>query len=106
MKKQKIFCEKCSDQIKNRHELVTTTIIFSVTAYHEHCYAKDLKGPKSFVLDNYPLNGFSGNFMFVLSIIIAILFLLFTDNLWLALLTTIPIGYRLFSYFVYEIHTT
>jgi hypothetical protein len=105
MSEQMVICEKCAGAIKNRDDLVTAVLIYAIVPYHEKCYANDLKGAKSFFLDNQPLNGFSGNFIFILSIIIAFLWLLFGDSKWYALIALLPIGYRLYSYFVYEIHT-
>src|SRR5690554_2840888 len=105
MSKQMVYCEKCSGVIEDRDELVTAILIYAVVPYHESCFASDLKGAKSFFLDNQPLNGFSGNLIFALSIIISFLWLLFGDVKWYSLLALLPIGYRLYSYFIYEIHT-
>lgn len=105
MAKSLVICEKCSDVIESKDELITTTLIFAVVPYHERCFANDLKGAKLFFLDNYPLNGFSGNFFFILSIIIGLLLLIFTENKWFSALALIPIAYRMYSYFFYERHT-
>ncbi|CEG27173.1 hypothetical protein [Bacillus sp. B-jedd] len=105
MSAQMVVCEKCAGVIKNRDDLVTAVLIYAVVPYHESCYAKDLKGAKTFFLDNQPLNGFSGNLIFILSIIIAFLWLLFADSKWYSIIALLPIGYRIYSYFIYEIHT-
>ena len=101
-----IYCDKCVKEIKVRDDLVTSTLLFEVIPYHEDCYAKDLKGAKTIFLDNQPLNGFSGNFLFFLSIILAFVWLLIADPplKWLSLVAIIPIGYRLYSYLTYERH--
>lgn len=99
-----IYCDMCTKEIKVRDDLVTATLLFEVVPYHEECYAKDLKGAKTIFLDNQPLNGFSGNLFFFLSIILAIVWSLIAENelKWLSLLALIPVGYRLYSYFIYE----
>jgi hypothetical protein len=65
------------------------------------------RSPRTLFLDNQPLNGFSGNFGFVLITIMAIGWLFFAENSskWLSLLAIIPIGYRLYSYLIYERYT-
>ncbi|MRH41257.1 hypothetical protein GH741_01050 [Aquibacillus halophilus] len=76
----KVYCDKCLQEIKIRDDLVTSTLAFEVVPYHEDCYDKDLKGAKTFFLSNKPLNGFSGNFSFILAIILAIGWLLFASD--------------------------
>ncbi|MCT8136732.1 hypothetical protein H1D32_02570 [Anaerobacillus sp. CMMVII] len=105
MSKQIVYCDKCSREITDREDLVTAVFLFSVVPYHDNCYSKDLKGAKTLFLDNQPLNGFSGNFIFIISIIMAILWFLFADAKIYSFLAILPIGYRLYSYFMYERHT-
>lgn len=105
MAKQMVICEKCSGEIENRDDLVTAILLYFVVPYHEECYASDLKGAKTFFLDNQPLNGFSGNFIFILSIIIAFLWIFIADSKWYSIIALLPIGYRIYSYLIYEIHT-
>ena len=105
MKQKLVLCEKCTGVIEYRYDLVTAILMFAVVPYHEACFASDLKGGKSFFLDHQPLNGFSGNVIFILSIMIALILLLFTDIKWYAIIFLIPICYRIYSYFIYEIHT-
>ncbi|CQR45818.1 hypothetical protein BN1058_00056 [Paraliobacillus sp. PM-2] len=101
-----IYCDKCINEIKVRDDLVTATYVFVVVPYHEECYAKDLKGAKTFFLDNQPLNGFSGNLFFLFSIILAIIWCFIAEPSlkWLSLFAITPIGYRLYSYLIYERH--
>ena len=101
-----ILCDKCEKEIKVRDDLVTSTLLFEVVPYHENCFAKDLKGAKTLFLDNQPLNGFSGNLVFFLSIILAVVWSLIAESplKWLSLFAIIPIGYRLYSYLFYERH--
>lgn len=100
-----IYCAKCEGEIKRRDDLVTSTLVFEVIPYHEDCYARDLKGATTFYLANQPLNGFSWNVVFLLSVIFA-LWILLAENVFkeLLLLAIIPIGYRMYSYFFYERH--
>jgi hypothetical protein len=102
-----VYCDKCAKEIEVRDDLVTATLFFEVVPYHSECYARDLKGARSFFLDNQPLNGFSGNFGFILVTIIAIGWLFFAENpsKWFSLFAIIPIGYRLYSYLIYERYT-
>ncbi|MYL32065.1 hypothetical protein GLW08_04750 [Pontibacillus yanchengensis] len=101
-----IYCDKCKKEIRVREDLVTATMVIEVVPYHEACYAKDLKGAKTFFLDNQPINGFSGNVGIFFVMILAFFWLLFADGASKAasLLALIPIGYRLYSYLTYERH--
>ena len=85
-------------------ELVTTTFMFKVVPYHEGCYAKDLKGLRTFFVSNNPVNGISGNITAVLSIFIGIFALLFLDGFTksVGLLAFVAVGYRLYSYIQFE----
>ncbi|WP_433745535.1 hypothetical protein [Falsibacillus pallidus] len=103
---KKVYCEKCVKEIKFRDDLVTAVLFLKVVPYHSDCYAKDLKSAKTFFLDNKPLNGFSGNLGFVLALILAIGWSLISAGLskWWSLLVIIAIGYRLYSYIMFERH--
>lgn len=104
MDKKKVFCERCADTVKNKEELITAIRIIDVVAYHEECFARDIKGSKTFILDNTPLNGFASNFITVIIVIIGLFFLLFasTPEKYISLFAIIPIFYRLYSYFMFE----
>lgn len=99
-----VYCEKCGREIKFTGELVTTTFMFKVVPYHEDCYAKDLKGLRTFFVSNNPINGISGNITAVVSIIIGIFALLFLDGFtkFIGLLAFVAVGYRLYSYIQFE----
>ncbi|KGP72864.1 hypothetical protein [Pontibacillus yanchengensis] len=101
-----IYCDKCNQEITVRDDLVTALMVVEVVPYHEACYAKDLKGAKTFFLDNQPLNGFSGNITFIFAIIIGLLWLLIADggSKAASLLALIPIGFRIYAYLTYERH--
>ncbi|WP_138419741.1 hypothetical protein [Aquibacillus sediminis] len=99
-----VYCEKCHGEITFRGDLVTATFLLEVLPYHVDCYAKDLKGAKTLFLDNQPLNGFSGTFLAIVSLLVAIGWSIVADGAfkWGALLALIPVGYRLYSYLTYE----
>ncbi len=101
-----IYCDKCEKIIKERDDLVTTTYLFIVVPYHEACYAKDLKTGYTLFLDNQPLNGFTSNLFFVLSILIGIAWAVIAEpsSKWISFITLIPISYRFYSYLTYERH--
>ena len=102
-----IICERCHGEISNPNELVTATVVFQVVAYHNDCYVHDLKGPKTILLANEPINSFSWNLTFFVMIIASVLWLIFAEESlkWLALIGLFPIGLRLVSYFRYERHS-
>ena len=96
-----VYCEKCSKEIEFRGDLVTATIFFVVVAYHEDCYVKELKGFRGLFLDNQPLNGFSGNFLFAMAVLVGIGFA-FGSLKWVSIIAVIPVLYRLFSFYKFE----
>lgn len=105
MKHTKVICEKCNGEVVSSADLVTDTYVVGVVAYHERCYVQDIKGGRSFFLSNVPLNGFASNLTTIFTIIIALLLAIFADSeRVIALLAIIPLGYRLYSYLVYERH--
>jgi hypothetical protein len=103
---QSIYCDKCLKEIKVRGDLVIATSFFEVFPYHEDCYAKNIKGAATVLLNNQPLNGFSGNFLAIVGFILLIVSLFVKDDLMIlvSIISTIPIIYRAYSYFVFERH--
>lgn len=73
---KKIYCTECSGEIISKEDLVTTTALVSVVPYHTDCYSTALKGCQTVFVGNYPINGISGTFSAVLSVIIAVAVLL------------------------------
>ncbi|SDQ84077.1 hypothetical protein SAMN05216232_2242 [Virgibacillus subterraneus] len=104
MTETKIYCDRCTRPIEIRDDVITAKILLDVKAYHEECYAKDLKGMKSFFLDNTPINGTAGNITTVLTAILGIIWLFVTDGSmrFIALAALFPVGYRLYSYLAIE----
>lgn len=101
-----IICEHCSEEITNKHDLVTASYIIFVAPYHADCYARGLKGFKTFILGNYPLNGTSGNFSAVMSFIAMLMLLTMLPDIAkiLAIFPAIPVLARLLAYILYERH--
>lgn len=105
---KKIYCEKCDETIDYKEDLVTATVILEVLPYHSHCYATDLKGANSIILNNKPLNGFASNFKVISISIIAVLWAIFADQSikWVSFVAIPVIIYRLYSYLKFERHVS
>ncbi|SEO82028.1 hypothetical protein SAMN04488134_113105 [Amphibacillus marinus] len=100
---KKILCEKCNDEILGIEELVTDNHLFDVVAYHELCYARDIKRGKGFFLAGQPINSVMGNCSFFLAAL-AFLVSFFIEGMFplFTLVLAIPISYRAYSYFMFE----
>src|SRR5699024_11865996 len=57
-----VICEHCLAEITDKRDLVTASFFIFIVPYHAYCYSQGLKGVKTFILNNYPLNGAAGNF--------------------------------------------
>src|SRR5699024_4990201 len=68
--------------------------------YHAYCYSQGLKGVKTFILNNYPLNGVSGNFSAITAFIAIIISLIIIPGTvkYLAIIPSVPVIARLLSY--------
>ncbi|WP_407270210.1 hypothetical protein [Radiobacillus sp. PE A8.2] len=101
-----VYCTKCLKEIRVRDDLVTATSFFIVDPYHTACYAEDLKGAKTLFLSNEPINGFAGNFVTIVALLAFIVILLIYDSpfKWLSAAALIVVGYRIYSYIVFERH--
>lgn len=108
MMKKVIHCEKCKEPIVDNSDLVVATVFFEVYPFHSYCYAVDIKGAKTVILSNQPLNGFASNFKFSSIIIIAILWAILADPSikWAAVIAIPFIIYRLYAYLMFERHVT
>ncbi len=114
--KKKILCALCKKAIKTQKDLITAQYFVFVKPYHSACYSNRLKSWQTMFISNKPINGTSGNFSTVLSIIIGIVMLVYSLNvlpktapLFSSLFVLIILfviasnaGYRLYSYFVFE----
>lgn len=101
---KKIFCENCKKEIRSKSELITVTSFFTVVPYHEICYSSDLRSIKMFFISNQPMNGITGTIYAVICLFLTIGLPIYLQGpfKWLAVLTVIPIIYRLYSYFAIE----
>ncbi|OZM56340.1 hypothetical protein CIB95_13075 [Lottiidibacillus patelloidae] len=108
MKKREIYCEQCVGLIKIREDLVVASFLYYVLPYHEHCYAKALKGFKTPFLSNQPINGKMANLVSVLVFFTSLFIILFMSDIILkitaAIMGVYTIGFRLISWFLYERH--
>jgi hypothetical protein len=100
-----VICEYCKKPIPSQKELVTTKKLLNVHPYHEQCYSRELKGRKSFLLDNYPINGVSGNLVVLFSLLLTVILAFFLEPFQTAIvgiLALVTLFYRLYSYWTYE----
>lgn len=99
-----MLCYHCKRTIKDPDDLVTALLVFSVVPFHGKCYSRVLRGWETIVVANQPINGWSGNLMAGVSVVLGLVSLLGRmpggTLLFLALL--IPVGIRLYSWFTYE----
>jgi hypothetical protein len=108
--KKEIFCAECSGEIESRDDLVIAYSIFWVIPYHHSCYSKALKGCQTFFVGNEPINGASGTFKMVISLLfLMFLFFLPSDFMssggWLLIPLSLLIpSVRLYSWIRYERH--
>lgn len=99
-----VYCEKCGKEIKFRGDLVTTTIMLEVVPYHEDCFAKDLKGLRTLVVSNEPINGVPGNITTVIATVVGIGAIVFLEGpmKFAGLLLFLIFAYRVYSYVRFE----
>ena len=71
-----VICEHCLTEITDKRDLVTASFFIFIVPYHAYCYSQGLKGVKTFILNNYPLNGASGNFSAMTSFIAMLILLI------------------------------
>ncbi|MTI49864.1 hypothetical protein [Sporosalibacterium faouarense] len=99
-----IHCEKCKGQINNKEELVVTTILFDIVAYHDECFSKDIKKAKGLFIDNRPINGSLGNIGVVVSLILIPLAYYVLEYRFLAFVFLLAPLIKFISWFKYERH--
>src|SRR5699024_3866240 len=101
-----VICEHCLTEITDKRDLVTASFFIFIVPYHAYCYAQGVKGVKTFILNNYPLNGVSGNLSamtFFITMLISLIMLPGTAK-YVAIVPAILIVGRLLSYILYERH--
>lgn len=52
-----VVCVDCFEKVESRDDLVTSFRWLSVKPFHAACYAKSIRGLRSFFVNNYPING-------------------------------------------------
>ncbi|MGP4071536.1 hypothetical protein ACTWQB_03155 [Piscibacillus sp. B03] len=106
MSEGKVFCEECSRPIKDKDELVTTTVLFSLVPYCKDCYVDQIKGMSSLIVSNTPVNGTYSNFFSVIGLIALIPIMFISDSIKYIFIIGIIIFllYRVFSYLWFERH--
>src|SRR5690625_6763255 len=71
-----VICEHCLTEITDKRDLVTASFFIFIVPYHAYCYSQGLKGVKTFILNNYPLNVVYGNFSAMTSFIAMLILLI------------------------------
>lgn len=106
MSEGKVFCEECSRLIRDKDELVTTTVLFSLVPYCKDCYVDQIKGMSSLIVSNTPVNGTYSNFFSVVGLIALIPIMFISDSIKYVFIIGIIIFllYRVFSYLWFERH--
>lgn len=89
--------------IESSEDLITDLAVIFIVAYHQDCYAKELKHGSGLYLSGRPLNGLASDLIFILFIFIAIFSLIFFEVMSIIFfISLIPLAYRFYSYFIYE----
>ncbi|SDN72422.1 hypothetical protein [Alkalicoccus daliensis] len=100
-----IICSYCGKPVGSRAELTTAAKLGKINAYHNKCYADYIPGQKTFFLNEYPINGFSGNVSILVSFGAVIFLSVYLEPWQTALIAAIAfltLVYRLLSYFIHE----
>ncbi|PWI54700.1 hypothetical protein [Sulfoacidibacillus thermotolerans] len=99
---KQIYCERCSDEIKSRSDLVTSFKFFMISAYHTDCFAKELKDFGGLILSATPINSISTTIILAIATI-ALWILSAVSRIWyIAVVALIFPLLRLSSWFIYE----
>ena len=68
-----VVCVDCFEKVERRDDLVTSFRWMAVKPFHAACYAKSIRGLRSFFVNNYPINGA----MYMVGVVISLLIGLF-----------------------------
>ena len=71
-----VICTECSLEVESRDDLVTAFRWVIVKPMHAACYAKSLRGFRSLIVNNYPINGAMFMFNAVLSAAVGLFIIL------------------------------
>jgi hypothetical protein len=102
--KKKVYCEKCAVEIISKNDLVVTNSFLSVVAYHEKCFSKELKGLSTLSVGNAPINGTASNVGTAIGVVIGVIVMFIPGLRYIALVSLLTIGIRLYSWLQYERH--
>ncbi|MCM3781479.1 hypothetical protein M3231_00680 [Neobacillus mesonae] len=102
-KAKTVYCVHCNAEIESKDDLVVSLSFLSLLAYHNHCYAKAMKGCQSIILSDQPVNGTAANGLAALSILLSIVAFVFLEWYIGAILVVVPL-IRLCSWYEYERH--
>jgi hypothetical protein len=99
---KKIICNKCSKEIENKYDLITTFKFIKIVPYHSKCYSEELKSINTILVSNKPINGMSSNVVTVIASFLAVI-LFFIGKQEFVLLLFVPL-IRLYSLLMIENH--
>lgn len=100
-----ILCEKCAGRIQSRDDLITTLAPIRLVAYHNRCFAEEIKGFQGFFMDHSPVNGTLSTIGAVIFAIVVLLSFLFDWLPWYGhVFLSLFCAVRLASWISYERH--
>ncbi|KLU61575.1 hypothetical protein CEB3_c20070 [Peptococcaceae bacterium CEB3] len=102
--KRPIYCEKCYDEIEYCSELVVVFRFLKICAYHDKCYADEMKGLNGMVTSNTSLNSLTANVIVGMYFFLCIFFAIISRR-WIG----VPIAFilpciRMYSWLAIERH--
>lgn len=103
----KILCHYCKREVRDQDELITASKTFRLKPFHYQCFQEQEKETTSQRALWIPVNGVSGNVIFLLMLALAT-WMLFTDAFHylgdlIGFIALYPVILRVLSYFIYEI---
>lgn len=103
-----VQCGQCHQTISNKENLIVAVRLILVTTYCASCWGQEQKTIGGVLGVGTPINGEYSNWIFLISIPIALTLLFFWNDLdiegWVALAgVTVFITYRTYAYIRYEI---
>jgi|GEM_PF-5692627 len=104
MKRLDVYCEKCTEEILHRSELVTAFYFLRICAYHTSCYSEELKEMNGLILSSTPINSIGTNVVLVISFVASFGIIVYYGFWTYTPLTFILPSIRAISWFLYERH--
>lgn len=100
---KRIYCEICGRRIRSNEDLVTAFDFIFLKPFHHSCYSKSLKGFRTIVLANSPVNAILfkiiGYILIPFSLLAA-----YSGQVPLAIISLLPFALVMLSWFLYEQH--